>query len=51
MTVVPAGFESRGLPLAVQVVGGRGQDSLTLAVAAVLERELGGWVRSEPRGG
>ncbi len=51
VTVVPAGFESRGLPLAVQVVGGRGQDSLTLAVAAVLERDLGGWVRSEPRQG
>lgn len=49
VTVVPVGFERRGLPLGVQVGAARGNDGLTLAVAKVLEQEFGGWVRAEPR--
>lgn len=48
VTVVPAGFEPSGLPLAVQVAAGRGRDALTLRVARALEADLGGWVRAEP---
>lgn len=40
-TVVPTGLDPRGLPVAVQVVGKRGLDHLTLGVASVLESELG----------
>jgi fatty acid amide hydrolase 2 len=43
-TQVPLGLDARGLPLGVQVVGGRGQDHVTIAVAVALERALGGWV-------
>ena len=49
VTVVPVGFERRGLPLGVQVGAARGNDALTLAVAKALEDEFGGWVRAEPR--
>jgi fatty acid amide hydrolase 2 len=48
VTQVPFGFERHGLPLGVQVVGARGNDHLTLAVAQALEDELGGWVRANP---
>jgi fatty acid amide hydrolase 2 len=48
-TVVPVGFERHGLPTAVQVVGRRGDDALTIGVARLIERELGGWVMAEPR--
>lgn len=47
-TVVPTGTAQSGLPLAVQVIGRRGNDHLTVAVAGVLERELGGWHRADP---
>jgi fatty acid amide hydrolase 2 len=47
-TVVPTGFSEAGLPLAVQVIGGRGHDHLTLAVASALEEDLGGWQRARP---
>ncbi len=43
-TQVPLGLNRRGLPLGVQVVGGHGQDHLTIAVAQALERGFGGWV-------
>jgi len=46
-TTVPTGFD-RGLPLAVQVIGRRGNDHLTLAVAEALEQSIGGWQRAEP---
>lgn len=42
-TVVPVGFDSRHLPLAVQVVGRRGADRLTLAAAHAVEDACGGW--------
>jgi fatty acid amide hydrolase 2 len=48
VTGVPIGFSQQGLPVAVQVVARRGQDHLTLAVAAALEQRYGGWVRAEP---
>ncbi|MBS0421053.1 MAG: amidase [Proteobacteria bacterium] len=43
-TQTPLGLGREGLPLGVQVIGGRGQDHLTIAVALALERALGGWV-------
>ena len=49
-TVVPTGFDRDGLPTAVQVIGRRGSDHLTVAVASALEQELGGWQRATPRG-
>jgi len=42
-TQVPTTFDKRNLPLGVQVIGARGQDRLTIGVAAALEEELGGW--------
>lgn len=47
-TVMPVGFSPDGLPVAVQVIGARGGDHLTVAAARVLERRLGGWVRADP---
>jgi Asp-tRNA(Asn)/Glu-tRNA(Gln) amidotransferase A subunit family amidase len=41
---VPLGLTKEGLPTGIQVVGAPYQDHLTLAVAAELERGLGGWV-------
>jgi len=43
-TQVPLGLDNDGLPLGMQVVGARGQDHLTIAVALELERAFGGWV-------
>ena len=40
---VPVGLSDDGLPLAVQIVAGPGEDEAGLAAAAVLEREFGGW--------
>ena len=51
-TQVPLGLSRRGLPLGVQVVGARGADHRTIAVAQELERAFGGWVpppMSSPR--
>ncbi len=47
-TQVPLGLDPRGLPLGVQVCGRHGNDHVTLAVAAELERAFGGWVRPRP---
>lgn len=47
-TVVPMGFDDHGIPLAVQVIGRRGDDHVTLAAAKVLEGAGGGWQRSNP---
>jgi fatty acid amide hydrolase 2 len=44
VTEVPLGLGSKGLPLGVQVVGGRDRDHVTIAVARELERVFGGWV-------
>ncbi len=44
VTQVPLGLSSEGLPLGVQVVGPHGTDHRTIAVAKLLEEDLGGWV-------
>ena len=51
VTVVPVGFDEEGMPVAVQVISRRGNDHLTLAAAAVLERHFGGFrcAMKEPR--
>jgi fatty acid amide hydrolase 2 len=48
-TVVPVGLDARGLPLSVQIVGARGKDALTIAVACALEEELGRLAPIDPR--
>ena len=45
---VPLGFDADGLPLSVQVIGRRGADALTIAVAGALEQDFGGWHRANP---
>jgi fatty acid amide hydrolase 2 len=47
-TVVPIGFDDDGLPVAVQVIGRRGNDHLTATMAGELERAFGGWQRATP---
>ncbi len=44
VTQVPLGLDADGLPLGVQVVGARGSDATTIAVARALEEDFGGWV-------
>ena len=44
VTEVPLGLDQAGLPLGVQVAAGRDRDHVAIAVAAELERALGGWV-------
>lgn len=44
VTQVPVGLSDDGLPVGVQVASGRGNDRLTIAVAAALEQDLGGWM-------
>jgi len=48
VTQVPVGFDANGLPLGVQVVGARGRDHLTIAVAREIEKALGGWQQADP---
>jgi Asp-tRNA(Asn)/Glu-tRNA(Gln) amidotransferase A subunit family amidase len=43
--VVPVGKSADGLPIGVQVVGRPFEEELILAVAAQIEREVGGYVR------
>ncbi|KAI2662782.1 Fatty-acid amide hydrolase 2-B [Labeo rohita] len=44
VTQCPLGLSKERLPLGVQVVAGKLQDHLTLAVALYLEKAFGGWV-------
>jgi len=46
VSVVPTGFDPRGLPVAVQVVAGHGLDGLALRAAQGIEDEFGGWRRA-----
>ncbi|XP_069025864.1 fatty-acid amide hydrolase 2-B [Embiotoca jacksoni] len=43
VTQCPLGVGEEGLPLGVQVVSGKMQDHLTIAVALYLEKTFGGW--------
>jgi amidase len=43
-TAVPAGLAADGLPVGVQIIGPRGGDSRTLAVAQAIEDEVGGFM-------
>lgn len=43
-TAVPLGLDGEGLPLGCQVIGRRGADRVTIGVAGLLERFLGGRV-------
>ncbi|KAJ8271188.1 hypothetical protein COCON_G00100470 [Conger conger] len=43
VTQAPLGLSREGLPLGLQLVAGKRQDHLTLAVARHLERAFGGW--------
>lgn len=48
-TAVPMGLAAReGVPVGVQVIAGRYNDRLTLAVALALEEAFGGWVPPFP---
>ncbi|XP_045103895.1 fatty-acid amide hydrolase 2-B-like isoform X3 [Portunus trituberculatus] len=47
-TAVPLGLTKDGFPLGLQVVATPGNDHLSLAVAAALEEEFGGWVSPSP---
>ncbi len=42
-TAIPIGTDANGLPVGVQVIGPRGGDSKTLAVAEAIEERLGGF--------
>ena len=48
VTAVPVGLDGNGMPIGISVVGGPGQDHLTIAAAGALEEALGGW--SMPKG-
>lgn len=48
VTVVPTGFDAKGLPLSVQIVGKRARDHVTIAAAQALEAHFGGWVLATP---
>jgi len=43
---LPVGLDDRGMPFGLQIVGRRGGDAAVLGVAAALERELAGNVRT-----
>ncbi len=45
---VPLGLSRDGLPLSAQIVARPDEDHVALAVAAVLEREFGGWRMAPP---
>ena len=45
---MPLGLSGDGLPLSVQIVARPGEDEIALDVAAVLEREFGGWRLAMP---
>jgi amidase len=50
-TAIPIGPLSNGLPFGVQVIGPRGGDSRTLAVAEAIELAFGGFVSPPPLAG
>ena len=48
VTVVPTGFDHRGLPLSVQVVASRGRDHVSIAAALAIQEAIGGFVLATP---
>jgi amidase len=44
-TVAPIGHDENGLPLGVQIIGGYLDDRTTIAFAALIEREFGGFTQ------
>jgi amidase len=47
-TAIPAGQTATGLPVGAQLIGPRGADSRTLAIAEAIEERLGGFVPPPP---
>jgi amidase len=47
-TAIPAGLSPHGLPVGAQLIGPRGGDARTLAVAQAIEDELGGFLAPPP---
>ena len=47
-TAIPSGLNALGLPVGVQIIGPRGGDALTLAVAQAIDEQFGGF--SAPAG-
>ncbi|MDP3173964.1 MAG: amidase family protein, partial [Phenylobacterium sp.] len=43
-TAVPAGLTAQGLPIGAQIIGPRGGDARTLAVAQAIDENIGGFV-------
>lgn len=43
-TVIPCGLNGDGLPVGIQIIGPRGGDALTIAVAQAIEERLGGFI-------
>ncbi|XP_013165137.1 PREDICTED: fatty-acid amide hydrolase 2-B-like isoform X1 [Papilio xuthus] len=44
VTACPVGFTDKGLPVGIQIVAGRYNDYLTVAVAKEFEKAFGGWI-------
>jgi amidase len=44
-TVVPIGQSKTGLPIGLQIIGPYFEDRTTIAFAALLEREFGGFIK------
>jgi len=48
VTQCPLGLDKNGLPLGIQIVAGRNNDRLSIAVARQLESQFGGWTAWHP---
>jgi fatty acid amide hydrolase 2 len=50
VTVVPVGFDHRGMPIGVQVIAAPGRDHVSIRAAGAIEEHFGGWTLATPRG-
>jgi len=48
-TAIPAGKTAGGLPVGAQLIGPRGADSRTIAIAEAIEERLGGFIAPPPQ--